>query len=430
MNFRTTVHASTGLLQRGLATAFESSAEAVVMTDENGIVQFCNPAIEEITGYSRLEMIGKRLNILGVDPHAPPAASHVGRDGGEDSETILCTSFSRERISYGAPEWRRQMWQTLRNQRPWAGEFVSRKKDGTSYSVSVKLTPIPAAEEKSSGDGSAGLHGLVASYRDVTVERRLQAQLNQSRSWEATGRMAAGIGHDFSNVVSVVNSCSEWLLSRVEQHHPFRDRICQIRQAGQRAAELIHQLMTLSKAKSGTARVIDVNQQIRRASSTLQHLAGMEVKFNLDFDPQAGMIAGDSTQFLQVLFNLTANARDAMPNGGTLTIATGHRTLQDVQPCQGQPKPGAYVTVTVTDSGTGMGELTKSRAFDPFFTTKDFGKGTGLGLSFVADVVRNSGGHIEVDTEVGGGSTFRLYFPELAAEHVTANGAAVGIGSR
>jgi two-component system cell cycle sensor histidine kinase/response regulator CckA len=364
MNFRNAVHPSTGFLQRALATAWEASTEAMVMTDEHGIVQFCNRAIEEITGYSRLEMIGKRLNIWGPDPHMPSAASHArGLDAGEDSETILCTSFPLERNSQGNPEWR-------------------------------------------------------------------------SRSWEATGRMAAGIAHDFCNVVSVVNGCSEWLLSRIgpDQHHSFRDRVCQIRQAGQRGAELIHQLLTLSKAKTGAARVIGVNEQIRRASSTLQHLAGMDVKFNLELDPQAGMIGGDSTQFLQVLFNLTANARDAMPNGGTLTIATGHRDLQralkDVQPCQGQPKPGGYVTVTVTDSGTGMGELTRSRTFDPFFTTKDFGKGTGLGLSFVADVVRRCGGHVEVETEVGGGSTFRLYFPELAAEHVATNGTGLAAALR
>jgi signal transduction histidine kinase len=326
------------------------------------------------------------------------------------------------------------MWQTLRGQRPWAGEFACRKKDGTSYSVSVKLTPLSQTaagrEEDIAEGGAPALHGLVASYRDVTVERRLQAQLSRSQGLEATGRLAAGISHDFSNVVSVVNGCSEWLVSRMDRDHPFHDRIGQIREAGQRGAELIHQLLTLSKAKTGISRAIRVNQQIHQASSTFQHLAGVDIRFSLHLDPAAGMIGGDPTQFLQVMLNLISNARDAMPDGGTLTIKTGRETVSQARPCQGGPAPGSYVTVTVADTGTGMGELTKSRAFDPFFTTKELGEGTGLGLSFVADVMRRNGGHIEVETVVDGGTTFCLYFPELAIAEQSVLGTVAGAMSR
>jgi two-component system cell cycle sensor histidine kinase/response regulator CckA len=426
MKFHSAVQESTRLLQHGLATAFEASAEALVITDEQGIVRFCNHAVEEITGYSRLEIIGKRLSILGPSLEGPA-----------DSEAILCTPVSTGRSPSGhsgAQEWRRQMWQTLRGQRPWTGEFACRKKDGTSYSVAVKLTPIPqttAGHEEEIAEGVVpALHGLVASYRDVTVERRLQAQLSRSQSLEATGRMAAGISHDFSNVVSVVNGCSEWLLSRMDRDHPFHGRIGQIRQAGQRGAELIHQLLTLSKAKTGVSRAISVNQQIHQASSTFQHLAGVDIKFSLDLDPLPGMIGGDPTQFLQLMLNLISNARDAMPDGGTLTIKTGRATVSQARPCEGGPAPGSYVTVTVADNGTGMGDLTKSRAFDPFFTTKEFGEGTGLGLSFVADVMRNNGGYIEVETVVGGGTTFRLYFPSLAVAEQSALGVVAGAMSR
>jgi two-component system, cell cycle sensor histidine kinase and response regulator CckA len=428
MRFHSAVLQSTDLLERGLAAAFESSAEAVVMTDEHGVVRFCNPAVEELTGYSRSEILGKRLNILG-------ACSDSGEPGPDDDrETILCTQVPAQKSASGtglSSDWRRKMWQTLRGRESWAGEFVCRKKDGTSYSVAVKLTPIPGVKARTGGgrsgealEGPANLRlggrandigGIVASYRDVTVERRLQAQLSRSQGLEATGRMAVGIGHDFSNVLSVVNGCSEWLLSRMERDHLFYDRVCQIRQAGQRGAELTHQLLTLSKGKTGAVRAINVNQQIRQASSTFQHLAGVDVKFRLELHPEAGSIGGDPSQFLQIMLNLIANARDAMADGGTLTVQTGREMVAASHTYQGERKPGSYVTVAISDTGTGMGDLTKSRAFDPFFTTKDFGKGTGLGLSFVADVVRNSGGHIEVDTEVGRGTTFRLYLPELAA---------------
>ena len=426
MKFHSALQESTRLLQQGLATAFEASVEALVITDEQGIVRFCNRAVEEVTGYSRLEIIGKRLSILGPSP-----------DGPADSEAILCTPVSAGQSPNGpsgAQEWRRQMWQTLRGQRPWVGEFACRKKDGASYSVSVKLTPIPqiaAGHDQDIADGgAAALHGLVASYRDVTVERRLQAQLGRSQGLEATGRLAAGISHDFSNVVSVVNGCSEWLVSRMDRDHPFHDRIVQIRQAGQRGAELIHQLLTLSKAKTGVSRAISVNQQIHQASSTFQHLAGVDIKFSLHLDPAAGMIGVDPPQFLQVMLNLISNARDAMADGGTLTIKTGRETVSQTRPCQAGPAPGSYVIVTVADNGTGMGELTKSRAFDAFFTTKEFGEGTGLGLSFVADVMRRNGGHIEVETVVGGGTTFRLYFPALAIAEQSPLGSVAGAMSR
>jgi signal transduction histidine kinase len=249
--------------------------------------------------------------------------------------------------------------------------------------------------------------------------------------------LAAGIGHDFGDVLTVVNGCSEWLLSRMERNHPFYERIGQIRQAGQRGAELTNQLLRLNQVKTGPS-AICVNEQIRSAASSFQHLAGGDIKVRLSLIPGGGIIDGDPTQFQQAMLNLIANARDAMPDGGSLAIETSRETLPRAGESGGGPRldvagagpatpqPGSYVTVTITDTGTGMGELTKSRAFDPFFTTKDFGEGTGLGLSFVVDVVRNSGGHIEVDTEVGRGTTLRLYFPEVAAGHEVGVAAAAG----
>lgn len=406
MAFHTEVLESTLLWERGLAAAFECSADALLVADGRGIVRFCNAAIETMTGCSKQDILGKRLHILGGKPESSVNIS--------DTEIPWCTPAPLH-LPPG-DDWFRQLWQTLLNRRTWSSEFVSRRKDGTTYSVAVRITTI------TDSDGAIG--GMVACYRDITVERRLQAELSRSRGLEAAGRMAVGIAHDFSNVLSVVNGCSDWLMTRMNAEHPLYDRTHQIRQAGQRGAELTHQLLALSRVKGEASREVDVNEQIRRASSTLQHLAGVDIQFCLKLNPEAGLVRLDAGQFLQALLNLVANARDAMPTGGTLTIVTGRKT-RAAQSTSGEVihwgpvQPGPYLTVAVSDSGTGMGELTKSRAFDTFFTTKDFGQGTGLGLAFVADLVRGTGGFITVDTEIGQGTTFCLHFPEAVARVVS-----------
>ncbi len=195
------------LLQCGLSAAFESSGEAAAIADHAGIVQICNQAMEYLTGYSRSEITGKPLNII---------------EGAEDSD------------------WIDEMRQSLRSGKSWSSEFLSRKKDGTSYAMEVQLTPFLFPFSNSGQP-----FGIIANYRPVIAVGRWQAHLSQPPNLEAMGRQALRMGHEVSNVISVVNVCSEWLLSRMEHDHPFYDRTNKIRQAGQRGAEMLHQLLTV-----------------------------------------------------------------------------------------------------------------------------------------------------------------------------------------
>ncbi len=247
--------------------------------------------------------------------------------------------------------------------------------------------------------------------------RRSEERLRQSQKLEAVGRLAGGVAHDFNNLLSVILSYAELLLRRLEPAERFRDELSEIQCAGRRAADLTRQLLAFSRQQVLDPTILDVNEVIAGVSGMLARLLGEDIDLELLRSPCPAKVRADRGQLEQVLLNLVVNARDAMPDGGKLTIETARVELDETQ-AFGQlgAQHGAYVLLLVSDTGVGMDEVTRARAFEPFYTTKERGKGTGLGLSTVFGIVTQSGGGIRLESEPGAGATFRIYLPRAEGE--------------
>jgi two-component system cell cycle sensor histidine kinase/response regulator CckA len=251
-----------------------------------------------------------------------------------------------------------------------------------------------------------------AAFQHALVER--EQQLRQAHKMEAIGRLAGGIAHDFNNVLTAIFGYSDLLLEQLTEEDPRRTDVQEIRRSAERAAALTRQLLAFSRKQVMQPRVIDLNAVVANIERMLARMVGEDVQ--VEFQPASDLwrVKADPGQIEQVLMNLAANARDAMPDGGRLTIATANRTIPAaaVHPRPGLP-PGAYAIVAVSDTGEGMPEEVQRHIFEPFFTTKEQGKGTGLGLATVYGIVKQSGGGIYVDSVVGAGTTFTVYLPRI-----------------
>jgi signal transduction histidine kinase len=245
--------------------------------------------------------------------------------------------------------------------------------------------------------------------------RESEGQLRQAQKMEAVGRLAGGVAHDFNNVLSVILTYGELMLSSLPQDDPNREDVEEIHRAGQRAADLTRQLLMFSRQHVIEPKIVDVNDVIGGMLKMLGRLLGEDVELLLDRQTNAGKTRVDPSSFDQVLMNLVVNARDAMPKGGKLTLGTRRVRLDETVRTLLPVVPGDYVVVSVTDEGAGMTSETLARIFDPFFTTKEKGKGTGLGLSTVYGIVQQCGGTIGVHSQPGAGSTFEVYFPRVEA---------------
>jgi two-component system cell cycle sensor histidine kinase/response regulator CckA len=259
--------------------------------------------------------------------------------------------------------------------------------------------------------------GRVVRYegmcQDITERKVLEKQLFQAQKMEAVGRLAGGISHDFNNILGVILGQGELLLKKL-QPSETRWRIEQICQAGQRAAALTGRLLAFSRQQILQPAALDLNQVVENLATMLNHLIGEDVALVLSLDPELGPINAEAGQIEQLLMNLVVNARDAMPRGGKLTICTFNFELDESFCYQhAGTKPGQCVALTVSDTGTGLDEKTSARLFEPFFTTKESGKGTGLGLATVYGIVKQSGGYISVDSELGKGTAFSIYLPRV-----------------
>jgi two-component system cell cycle sensor histidine kinase/response regulator CckA len=284
--------------------------------------------------------------------------------------------------------------------RPAASEWRHRTKEGQWFEVEIALHEIQY------GGDSAQLAVLM----DITGRRNLEDQLRQAQKMEALGLLTGGVAHDFNNLLTIITGYSQLILGKLREDDPNRHSAEQIVKAAERAGELTRRLLLFSRRRVLQAKVLDLNDVVTSLSTMVQRLLGEEIELKLDLGAGLGSVHADSSRLEQVLLNLAANSRDAMPRGGTLTIETANVTVERPD---GVVKPGSYVALNVKDTGEGMDSATQAHAFEPFFTTKGAGSGTGLGLYTVSGIVKQSGGAVELSSTLGGGTSFRIFLPRV-----------------
>ena len=354
--------------------------------DREGCFTLVNQATAEVYGTSVQELIGKTDADLNSNPEE---VANFRRDDLEVMERLEEKFIPEEMITDSRGQ--RRWLQTVK--RPILSE------DGTArqiLGISTDITARKQAEE--------ALHNS-------------EEQLRQAQKMEAVGMLAGGVAHDFNNLLTAINGHSELALKVLAPDDPIYRRIEQIKKAGDRAAALTRQLLAFSRKQILKPKVLDLNHIVVEMNKMLQRLIGEDIDLLMGLDADLGKIKADPNQIEQVLLNLSVNARDAMPKGGKLTIETSNVELgEEFGGSHLSVPPGQYVMLAMSDTGCGMDAETQARIFEPFFTTKEIGKGTGLGLATVYGIVKQSGGSIWVYSEVGHGTTFKVYLPCVAAQ--------------
>ena len=362
-------------LLRLQGAALNSAANGVIITDRHARIEWVNPAFTAVSGYTLEEA--------------------VGRDTGD-----LLKSGTHDAAFY------RQLWGTILQGHVWVGEMTNRRKDGTLHLEEQTITPVRNA--------AGAITHFVGVKRDLTEQKRLEQQFLQAQKMEVIGRLAGGVAHDFNNLLTIINGTCELALMELPIGHPMRAEFEEIQGAGDRAARLTKQLLAFSRKQVLAPAVVNVGTHITQSAKMLRRLIGEDIQLVLDAPEDAQLnVFADPSQLEQVMLNLAVNARDAMPNGGTLTISTAAETLTPEFAALHEVAAGPFVRLSVTDTGIGMTPDVRERIFEPFFTTKASGKGTGLGLATVYGVVHQSGGTIEVVSEPGQGACFNVYFPQV-----------------
>ena len=304
-------------------------------------------------------------------------------------------------------------------------EVKWKRKSGNAVTVRISGRAVSSADEPADV--------LEAIAEDVTERRVLEDQFRQAQKMEAVGRLAGGVAHDFNNLLMVISGYTEVLLNELDPAHPLHVKARAIQQASDRATTLTRQLLAFSRKQMLELKVVDVNAIVQDMERLLRPLIGENVELFTRLAPDVGHTRADSGQLEQVLMNLVVNSKDAMPSGGRITIQTENITLDESDRREHTfIRPGHYVMLSVSDNGLGMTKETQSRIFEPFFTTKEKGKGTGLGLSTVYGIVKQTGGYVMVQSEVGSGTTFNIYLPlveEKPEPHVAAAPRIVNGGS-
>jgi two-component system cell cycle sensor histidine kinase/response regulator CckA len=357
-----------------LATAIDQAAESIIITDIAGTIQYVNPAFERTSGYSQVEALGQTPRIL--------------KSGKQNA------AFYED------------MWATITAGQVWQGRIVNRRKDGNLYTEEGTISPVR--------DERGTIANYVAVKRDVSRELRLEEQYYQAQKMEAVGRLTAGVAHDFNNILTAINGFSELISLELAPDDPLQDSVKKVLGSGQRATGLVRQLMAFSRKQIVQPAVLDLNEVIANVDKMLRRIIGEDVELHTVPAPGLWLTRADPVQVEQVILNLAVNARDAMPDGGKLTIETANVTLDEGYAARHLgAQPGEYVLLAVSDTGTGMREEVKSHLFEPFFTTKELGRGTGLGLATVYGIVKQGGGDIQVYSEEGVGTTFKVYLPRV-----------------
>ena len=366
-------HQSAELSLRKLSYAVEQSADAVVVTNRDGIIEYVNPSFEALTGYTQAEVCGKTPRIL-----------KSGEQG---------------------PEVYQELWKNILGGQVYRGIFLNRKKNGDLYYVEESICPVRDADNK--------ITHFISNGRDLTERVRLEAQLLQAHKMDAIGRLAGGVAHDFNNLLTIITSYSELALDEVPENTQVAAKIGEILLAARRAAELTRQLLGFSRKQPRALRVADLNEVITGIAKTLPRLIGEDIEFTFVPGDGLGLVRVDPVQIEQVLMNLASNARDAMPEGGHLKIETSNVVLDDPYVAgKGASIPeGRYALITVTDDGTGILPEDLPHIFEPFYTTKPSTQGTGLGLATVYGIVKQNKGFIWAYSEPNMGTIFKTYLP-------------------
>ncbi|WP_010583390.1 GAF domain-containing hybrid sensor histidine kinase/response regulator [Schlesneria paludicola] len=355
--------------------AIRAASQGIVITDprrnDNPII-YASPGFERLTGYTAKELVGKNCRMLQGELTDPAAVARI-----------------REAVHAG---------------QGCTVELVNYRKNGKSFWNHLALSAV--------FDENQQLVNFVGVQTDVTERRSLEEQVRHVQKIDAIGQLAGGIAHDFSNLLTLIHGATDLLLTLIRPEDSKRRIVEAMHLAADRTAGMTRQLLAFSRKQAFAPQVLDLNVCVRETENMLRHIVGEDVQLYSFLSPIAGHVKIDPGQLQQVLLNLVINARDAMPCGGKITVMTSDVNLEDARfqslKCD---RTGHYVMLTVTDTGSGISEDVKSRLFEPFFTTKEQGKGTGLGLPMVHGILQQCGGMIDVQSEVGAGTTFRIFLP-------------------
>jgi PAS domain S-box-containing protein len=355
----------------------EAAQDAIITMDHQLNIREFNPAAERMFGYERIDILGRNVELLLPVP-----------DRTEQVRSL------NEYVTSGSGALNRPQL-----------ELKGLRSDGSDFPLELTVARI----------GSDNRSVLTGFMRDITERRALEEQLRQSQKLEAIGRLAGGVAHDFNNILMSIMGAADLLLMQLGPDDLARFEAEEIKLAVDRGAGLTRQLLAFSRRQATRPRLFALGEVIRGMDTMLRRLMGPEIEFEITSAPDPLMVVADSGQLEQVLMNLVVNARDAMPEGGRLTVRLEEVELDETAAAVVEGKSGHYARLSVADTGMGIDEATRAKLFEPFFTTKEQGKGTGLGLSIVYGIVKQSGGYISVVSEPGRGAMFLIYFPIAAA---------------
>lgn len=365
-----------------LHSVLDHTLDGIITIDDHGTISTINHAGEQIFGHRGIDLVGENVRRLMPEPDRGRHDTYISN--------YVHTGHAKI-IGIGR-------------------EVRGLRKDGTTFPMDLAITEFRLDDHRY----------FVGIVRDISEQKKLEAQLFQSQKMEAFGQLAGGVAHDFNNLLTLINGYSQILQRMVPATDTKQKMLGQIFRAGQRAASLTQQLLAFSRQQVLEPKVLDINSIVLDAEILLRRLIGEDIELATVLYPHVSAVKADPGQIEQVIMNLAVNARDAMPLGGKLTIETSEVDISDaVAGHASVPEPGRYVTIAISDTGTGMPPEVRSRVFEPFFTTKGVGKGTGLGLAVAHGIVKQSGGTIDIYSEVGVGTTFKIRLPALGG--VTAN---------
>jgi two-component system, cell cycle sensor histidine kinase and response regulator CckA len=360
------------------STALESAANAIVITDSRGIIQWINPAFTALTGYLLEEVKDKNPSLLKSGVHM--------------------SQFYAE------------MWKTILAGHVWQGEIVNRRKDGSVYHEEMTITPVR--------DQTGSITNYVAIKQDITAQKELQQQIFNMQKMESIGTLASGIAHDFNNILGIIRGYATLLGSPKREVAKIQKDIRSINQAVQRGANLVQQILTFARKTESMREAVDINRTVQELGRMMRETFPKTITVTIQTAIHLPILMIDPGQLHQALLNLCVNARDAIidpespgSGSGSLMVKTGLVRGSTLRARMPEAEDTNYILIAVSDTGKGIDESLKARIFDPFFTTKSKGAGTGLGLSVVYGIMRSNNGLIDVQSERGKGSTFSLYFP-------------------